>query len=512
MRIRSLAASLLLAATTLGHAATAVQPGHTGLWFDPDNDGHGLFIHVISPQQAAATWNVFQPDGSQLWLFGDGRIDVGRIIFDAFVVEGGTFPPRFGDQRPEATAWGQFIVDFVDCNSARLRWESTQAGFQPDEIPLTRLSFAAGSACAERSESWLWTDLGSPDVLASHGARGHFGATVDGEVIVGSRDGLWRRPFGSQGAWRRSGLEGVDVHFVQRDPSIEGRLFAGGQSPNPQTRPFWWSVDGGHTWTNAETSFFDPLEQAFEALVEVAVHPLDPQILFAGFSGGEGLAWSKDGGRNWSRADGADGGFFGYSCHIAFLDAHPDRLYQGCEQPLDVASLFYYPLNLQATVPLGERVYIAGNLGNDGLPDLSNRRPQILMGSKARTGVLYAGLEGAVVAVNLQGGLEKIYWSDDSDSGTDYLYMSALWINPRDPSHILMGGGLNGDNEVVGIVETFDHGRTLHTLSPPANVSDPIVDSVIPLDETGSAFLVVLTESTDGRETSRMRVFRIDRG
>ncbi len=508
-RLSALFALLLF--SSFGHALTAVQPGHTGLWYDPQNDGHGLFIHIISPQQAAATWNVFRPDGSPLWLFGDGKVDVGRIIFDAYEVEGGTFPPRFGDDRPELTLWGQFFVEFEDCNSARLRWESSQTGFQPDEIPLTRLSHAAGSSCEVRGDAWNWNDLGSPDVLASHGARGHFGAVVDSEIIVGSKDGLWRRPFGSQGAWRRSGLEGVDVYFIQRDTTVEGRLFAGGKASNPQARPFWWSLDGGHTWSNAETSFFEPLEQEFETLVEVLVHPLDAQILFAGFTGGEGIAWSRDGGRNWTRADGAEGAFFGYSCHIAFVDGHPDRIYQGCEQPLDVASLFYYPLDLQAQVPLGERVYIAGNLGSGDLPDLSNRRPQLLLGSKARPGVLYAGLEGAVVAVDALGKLEQIYWSDNFDGGADYLYMSAVWINPRDPSHLLMGGGINGENQVIGIVETFDHGRTLKSLSPPTSVSDPIVDSVIPLDETGSSFLVVVTESSDGRETSSVRVFRIDR-
>lgn len=507
---RSAALTLLSLCATLAHGGTAVQPGHTGLWFDPENSGHGLFIHVISPQQAAATWNVFRPDGDQLWLFGDGRVESGRIEFDALRVEGGTFPPQF-DESPTLDPFGTFVMTFNGCDSATLSWDFNDPAFATGEIGLTRLSFAAGSTCETRAQGWTWTDLGSPNVLASHGARGHFGEVVGGEVIVGSKDGLWRRPFGNQGAWRRSGLEGVDVYFIERDSSVEGRLFAGGKSSDPQARPFWWSLDGGHTWTNAETGFFEPLEQEFETLVEVVVHPQNPQILFAGFSGGEGLAWSKDGGRNWTRADGAEGAFFGYSCHITFLEAHPDRLYQGCEQPLDVASLFYYPLDLQAQLPLGERVYIAGNLGNEGLPDLSNRRPQRLMGSDSRPGVLYAGLEGAVVAVNRNGELEKIYFSENNDGGADYLYMSAVWVNPRDPSHLLMGGGINGENEVIGIVETFDHGRTLRSLSPPTNVSDPIVDSVLALDDTGSSFLVVVTESEDFRETSRVRVFRIDR-
>jgi hypothetical protein len=507
-----LAPTLLLLGSGAGLAAQAVQPGHTGLWYDPENDGHGLFIHVISPQQAAASWNVFRPDGSPMWLFGDGHIDVGRIVFDAFEVAGGTFPPRFGEQRPELSSWGQFIIDFVDCNSARLRWESNQAGFQPDEIPLTRLSFAAGSDCAERGESWHVASVGTAPAPVTWTTRGHFGVVSHGEVIVTSTDGLWRRPIRG-GDWQRSGLDGVEMIFIQEDPSAEGRLFAGGRPSSPEQRPFFWSADGGRTWRNASTGIPTDFDDPFEPIVEVAVHPRHSNILFGALFGGEGVAWSIDGGRNWTRADGHDESRFGYSCHLTFLDDQPDRLYQGCELGLDIVHLLYYPLDLEALVPLGAPVYLAST-ANPPLPDPSNRRPNMLKASPARPGVLYAGLEGALVAMNRRGEMERIFWVEDGNApdALPYLYVSALWINPRDPSHIIFGGGINGENEFLGLYETFDHGRTLKRLPEPEGVfQDPYVDSIVALDERGHELVVFVADRTPALDNPSLRVLRYSR-
>jgi hypothetical protein len=511
MRHHTLALAPLVLALVPAHAATPVQSGHTGLWYDPDNSGHGLFIHVISPHQAAATWNVFRPDGSQLWLFGHGHVDVARIRFEAFEVDGGTFPPRFGDRRPDMRPWGEFIVDFIDCNRARLRWEST-AGFQPDEIPLTRLSFAAGSACDERGADWQVSAIGSAPAPATWTTRGHFGVVSHGEVIVATTDGLWRKPIRG-GDWQRSGLEGVEVFFIQSDPSAEGRLFAGGRPAGTGQRPFFWSVDGGRNWHNAATGVPTDLDEPYEPIVEVAVHPRRPQVLFGALTGGEGVGWSVDGGRNWDRADGHQESRFGYSCHIAFLDDQPDRLYQGCELGLDIVHLLYYPLDLQAQVPLGEPVYLAST-ASPTLPDPSNRRPNMLKASPARPGVLYAGLEGALVAIDRDGEMERVFWVDDGNvpDALPYLYVSAIWINPRDPSHIVFGGGVNGENAFLGLYETFDHGRTLKRLPQPEGVfQDPYVDSIVALDERGHELVVFVADRTPALDNPSLRVLRYSR-
>jgi hypothetical protein len=493
-------------------AQMPVQPGHTGLWYDPDNPGHGIYLHVISPYQASASWNVFQTDGQPLWLIGDGQVESGQIEFAAYQVAGGRFPPNFDDLPPDLEPWGRFTITFDSCLTALFEWER-ESDQSFGQIRLERLSHAAGNVCVERAGEWVTGKISTAPVRLSERARGHSGVISHGELIVASMDGLWRRSFIADDDWRRSGLEGVEVLFVQAETAAGGRLFAGGIPGYGNQRPFFWSEDGGLTWQNAETAPAGAGNDAYDHFYEVAVHPLNESILFASLTGG-GLAWSTDGGRNWNRADGAEAPLLGYHCHITFLDDQPDRLYRGCENPLDFITLVYFPLDLSADQPLGQPVFLA-RTGDPERPDLSNRRPNMLGNSASRPGTLYAGLEGALVAINQRHELERVFWAEGQE-GADlpYLYIHAFWINSRDPSHLVLGGGINGENAILGLYETHDHGRKLMRLPEQTeSLTDPAVDTILALDEQGNDFLVVVADHDQGREVQPlMRVFRYRRG
>lgn len=486
-------------------AGVPVQPGHTGLWYDPEHPGHGLFLHIVSPEQAALSWNVFDREGRPLWLFGDGRIRGERIEFEAFAVEGGSFPPLYDPAQVRLQPWGRLEVAFQDCERGELRWLPLSSA--EGRRPIVRLSFASGSTCSALTGSWSYTDLGEAPAPAAPGWHGRRSALANGELLIATRDGLWRRRIDGEGGFERAGLEGHEVLFVQREAGTGGRLFAGVRSNRPDLRPFFVSVDGGRSWSNALTSPAG-VDTPYEHFIEVHAHPTREEWLFAALEGGAGIAYSQDGGRNWQRADGAAEPFFGYPCHLAILPAFPERLYQGCEAILDYVELRYYPIDFGRHPPLGEAVVIA-RTGDPELPDLGNRRPNALGFSSGRPDTLYAGLEGAVVALSPFRGLERVFWSplEPPSSELPYVYVHTLWVAPRNPARILFGGGLNGENTVLHLYETRDHGASLTRLPAPP-LRDPRVDSLHVLDENGTDLLVAVLERLAESTPDRLRLLR----
>ncbi len=502
---RAIVRPVLLLLSGLLPGGFPVQPGHTGLWFDPEHPGHGIFLHIVSPDQATLTWNVFDPAGRPLWVFGDGRILGERIEFSALQVEGGSFPPLFGGQATSLRPWGRLELRFLDCERAEFRW-------QPDALPaglrpLRRLSFASGSSCIELGTTWTYRDLGEAPAPAARGWHGRRSAVVNGEILLATRDGLWRRRLDGEGGFERAGLAGLEVLFIQRENGPEGRLFAGVRSTRADLRPFFVSADGGRTWANAQSSP-EGFETPFEHFVEVHSLPLAGDVLFAALEGGAGIAYSRDGGRTWQRADGASEPLFGYSCHLAILPAFPDRLYQGCEAVLDYVELRYFPIDLNRHPPLADPVLIA-RTGDPELPDLGNRRPNALSFSTGRPDTLYAGLEGALIALSPFRGLERVYWSplEPPSAERPYVYVHTLWVGPRNPARILFGGGLNGENDVLHLYETRDHGRSLTRLPAPP-IRDPRVDSLHVLDEEGRQMVVTVLDRPSGEDSERLRVLR----
>lgn len=523
---RSLAFAIALAAgLPLGVAAesppvipdsTAVQLGMSGAWFDPAAAGQGLVVNVLSPHRAVALWNTFATDGRQVWLTGDGTIDGDTITFTASITQNGRFPGTPGAGTPATTPWGSFTLRFRDCTSAGFAWAPTAAGFTAGSSEVTRLSKPAGLLCDEGLGAWTWSDLGSPGPRDPTEGEGQTAVVVGNEVLVATRDGVWRRRLDGTGGWSRAGMPGFDTWFLGSD---RGRLFAAGKPGNANERPFYVSHDGGRTWENAQSSFRDPVGDIDEPLADVVVSPRDPNVLYGSWQGGPGIGVSLDGGRTWKRTNGQTDSFFAYHCHIAVLPDQPYRIYQGCEVPLDFITIGYYDIDPNDATEIGEITPLAGT-NYEGLPTTDNRRPQKLLASPARPGTVYVGIEGGLIALPADAAqvtgpdaLETVYFSPMEENGTEvpYIYMRGIWIDPREPSHLLFGGGLNGPNPEVFLYETRDHGRTLSALEPPFALPNPTVDTILPLDESGDRFVVVVQVGADDFSDLQPRVLLLER-
>jgi hypothetical protein len=147
---------MFLGAITVTGNATAqelsIRGGFTGNWYNPDHDHQGLQIEVIDPRQAVVAWYTYDDAGEPVWLFGVGGIrgDTIEVPLDSF--GGGRFPTASDRGTVNIEPWGTAEIQFADCNSAELRWETESADFDDGTLPLTRLTNMEGRRCGQAED------------------------------------------------------------------------------------------------------------------------------------------------------------------------------------------------------------------------------------------------------------------------------------------------------------------------------------------------------------------------
>jgi len=125
-----------------------INPSMSASWFNPNEQGHGIMIHLMDETTAWMCWFAFDVDGNPAWICGLGTIRLGSIEFDnAFVVDGGNFPPFFNPDQIVEVPWGSIIITFTGCDSGRMEWMTTAEGFFSGSMPLARLTPLWGNSC-----------------------------------------------------------------------------------------------------------------------------------------------------------------------------------------------------------------------------------------------------------------------------------------------------------------------------------------------------------------------------
>ncbi|MCK7594082.1 DUF4331 family protein [Pseudomarimonas salicorniae] len=126
---------------------TGISAGHSGMWFDASNPGHGLVLQALgtgvsapdAPRQMVAYWAVYDNAGNQLNVYGVGNIDGDSVSIPVSSDINGRFPPG-SSASIQNVPFGTLDFDFTGCNSGTMRANPTRTGFAPVEIPLTRLT------------------------------------------------------------------------------------------------------------------------------------------------------------------------------------------------------------------------------------------------------------------------------------------------------------------------------------------------------------------------------------
>jgi hypothetical protein len=132
-----------------------ISAGHSGVWYDAQNPGHGLFLHTLpagtagpgTPRQMYAYWAVYDNAGNQLNLYGFGPIVGDSATLPAVTHTGGRFPPAFRPDQLTETPFGTLKLDFTGCNTLALGVQPTRPGFQATTVQMSVLSPTENLPC-----------------------------------------------------------------------------------------------------------------------------------------------------------------------------------------------------------------------------------------------------------------------------------------------------------------------------------------------------------------------------
>jgi len=132
-----------------GDLPAALGPGHSGSWFNPEQDGHGFLIEVLDATTATVFWLTFDADGDPLWLFNTGEIEGDTFKVSLLRPDGGRFPPDSGPGEVHFEPWGTLNIAFNGCDNGHAVWEPLpDSGIAAGQMPLKRMSALLGAGCA----------------------------------------------------------------------------------------------------------------------------------------------------------------------------------------------------------------------------------------------------------------------------------------------------------------------------------------------------------------------------
>ena len=153
MKLRLSAFSFLifcfsLVAAPASHAQ--INGGMSGSFYNPDNDGTGLNVEILSDTFGIAYWYTYDLEGKQRWHLLLGDIEGRRMTGEMYTYEGMVF----GDFDPASVSqhvFGNYAIEFSDCNN--LTFQFSPSAVQPDgrfypsgRLSMQRLSSPLGVA------------------------------------------------------------------------------------------------------------------------------------------------------------------------------------------------------------------------------------------------------------------------------------------------------------------------------------------------------------------------------
>ena len=130
-------------------SASALRSCHSGSWFQPTQNGHGLQVEIIGEpgnQRLLAVWFAYL-NGAQRWLLGTGPIVGDSATLAMTITRGGDFPPDFNPASVVREPWGTLNFRVSGADSARIDWQSGIAGYGSGGLELVRLVSLLGKEC-----------------------------------------------------------------------------------------------------------------------------------------------------------------------------------------------------------------------------------------------------------------------------------------------------------------------------------------------------------------------------
>lgn len=133
---------------------TPLRACYSGIWFEPARSGYGFNLEVVpqgpNGRTVVAYWYTYRPDGSPLWLIGQGQAGASApTTMDLY--EGGgigaQFPFAFSSSALTLTKWGTASLTFTSNNTLNVSYQPQRAGYSAGNLSLVRLTELAGRRC-----------------------------------------------------------------------------------------------------------------------------------------------------------------------------------------------------------------------------------------------------------------------------------------------------------------------------------------------------------------------------
>lgn len=202
----------------------SVRGGFSGYWFNADHEQQAVQIEVIDPRRAAVTWLTYDANGEPAWLAGYGNVsgDTIRVTLSRF--QGGRFPTTSETGEVNLEILGAAEIEFADCSSAELRWNSNSAGFPGGSLSLSRLTAGVeGNRCGaaerfQRSISFSFEQGAGPWSAV-------FGDYTDGTEDSISTESGWSQlpqPLGDRNGFGLAGSNASDDLAMFLKAPVEG--------------------------------------------------------------------------------------------------------------------------------------------------------------------------------------------------------------------------------------------------------------------------------------------------
>lgn len=175
-------------------AQVAIDPSYSASWFNHEESGHGVMIHLVDEQTAWLCWFAFDLAGNPAWICAIGAIAGDTIEFpDAFTIEGGAFPPNFEPDLIVEIPWGSITIVFSGCDSGTMTWTTDAAGYQSGSMPLVRLTTLWGNDCIPGPDQTEITIPRSSNIPTIDGiaSAGEWSDAVTVDIVI---NGQWTVP------------------------------------------------------------------------------------------------------------------------------------------------------------------------------------------------------------------------------------------------------------------------------------------------------------------------------
>lgn len=139
---------LLLLFISFNVTAIEVNSTLSGIWYNPDQNGHGLNVAVLDENTTVVYWYVYHTDGTPMFLITVGQNEGNTISGTTYYNTG----MKFGEFNPDdiqETEWGSTTLAFSDCNTASLQYSAYDSAYGSGTIPMQRLGSVEGVKCTD---------------------------------------------------------------------------------------------------------------------------------------------------------------------------------------------------------------------------------------------------------------------------------------------------------------------------------------------------------------------------